>query len=197
MTEQPHHFGPATRLEEYSGLHVDRYFFVTPVSQWSLTSFYNTCSDHRTFMDGLDKISQWKAVDRAIRSYSYAWFSFLDGELGQLRIEAIRKGVTADLTSEIVVTEERQLAQQKLRSRLGRELVMNKEPHELPPESPRSFLGKRPRKDEHKERSSNKKTTHINNPFMVEVSAFRSVRPTTIHWTLGFDAIFSLYSSNT
>jgi hypothetical protein len=123
MTGQPHYFGLVTRLEEHFGLEVDGYFFVTPVSQWSLKSFYNTCGDHRTFMDGLDKISKWKAVDRAIRSYSSAWFSLLDGELGQLRVEAIRKRVAADLTSEIIVTEERQLAQQKLRNRLRGELV--------------------------------------------------------------------------
>ncbi|KAG0353855.1 hypothetical protein BGZ54_002017, partial [Gamsiella multidivaricata] len=158
MANQPQYYGLATHLGEHPGLEADQYFFVTPVGQWSLKHFFKTHNDHTLFIDGLVKISSRKTVDRAIRSYACAWVGFLGDEMGKLRLEAFRTEAATDITNDIIVNEERYLAQQKLRKRLGEQTVHL--------QRPRAEKGERVVGGP----NTMKSATHANNPFQSETS---------------------------
>lgn len=123
MADQPQYHDLATFLGDLPGLEVDHYFSVTPVSQWSLKHFFKTHNDHTLFVASLVKISNWKVVDRAIPLYACAWVNFLDGEIGKQRLEACRTEAATDITNNVIVNEERRLAQQKLLNRLSEQMV--------------------------------------------------------------------------
>ncbi|KAF9347404.1 hypothetical protein BGX34_003167 [Mortierella sp. NVP85] len=163
MIIQPLYFGVVAQLGDHPGLDVDPYFFTTPVAEWSLRHFFRTNDDHAPFTAGLIVINHRKSVDKAIRSYANAWISFLSGETGQLRMELSKLEATTDLASDVITSEERKLAQQKLRKRLGKLLALDVETEESG-----TTLGKRSRSQdgERSEGPSVKKNAYTDDPFL-------------------------------
>jgi len=123
MIDQPQYFGVVAQLGDHYALDVDPYFTTTPVIEWSLRHFFKTHDDHAPFTDGLILINRRKSVDKAIRSYAGAWICFLSGETGKLRLEFFKAEAATDLVNYVIITEERSLAQQKLRKCLGKQMV--------------------------------------------------------------------------
>lgn len=125
MDDQPQYYGVVAQLGDLQDVAVDPYFTTTPIAEWSLRHFLRTHDDHAPFTDSLIIINSRRTVDRAIRSYTKAWISYLAGETGKLRLELSRRDATADIVSDIISNEERRLAQQKLRKRMSKMIVVS------------------------------------------------------------------------
>lgn len=62
------------------------YFSRKPVREWSLSDFLMTNNDVVDFIDGVRRIRKFKLAHGCVRMFANAWYRYLDGPLGVLRI---------------------------------------------------------------------------------------------------------------